>query len=320
MGALVKRKFEFDRIVALSPITNAVLQNCIDLAQSQGDHRDVQILNNQGTVSLMKSLERMDIQIFVDHPLIFINDLYKIDSLRENFNEQMFCQNLQWISNRLATKQVANSEFSSTTWVYDYPERHLSEYLGTDLPLDRQQRSREITHLAHYCCGIQGIQLETLECVISVLIKYGLDTGWKHIATELLHKVEPYFTNLRHWFPQHDEFRQKAIQINELNDPTANELNEKDVLVDGALQLMKVLSMTSNGNTQVFASYYKNMLGLTLETSTRLLDAAASARAFEARMAKEFEDLNQLKMLVAKRTEEIRIKNLLIQELIRKSN
>jgi len=319
MGASMKQKSQFDRIVALSPITNAVLQNCIDLAQSQGDHRDVQILNNYGTQSLKQSLERMDVHIFIDHPLILINDLFKVDSLRENFDEQLFCQNLQWISRRLTSKQGTDSEFNSATWVYDYPERHLSEYLGADLPLDRQQRSREVTQLAQYCGGIKGISPETFEDVISVLIRYGLDDGWKHMATELVQKVELYFTDLQHYFPQHDEFRNRAIRINELNDPTANNLNEREVLIDGAIQLIKVLSATSNGKSQIFASYYKNMLDLTLKTSTRLLDAAASGRAYESRMTKEFEDFNLLKTLIAKRTEEIRIKNLLIEELIRKN-
>lgn len=318
MGSLVNQSFEFDRIVAPSPVTNAVLNNCVDLAQSQGKLNEIEVLRNVGTRSLMRSLERMDVQIFVDDPLLLINDLYKIDLLRQDFDEQLFVENLRWISNRLMSKQEMNSTISSTTWVFDYPERHLSKYVGTALPLDRQYRSRQISALIESLVQNQSLSNDSLDDAISVLLMYGLDDGWKKMPIELLHETESYFVELNSHFPQHEEFREKAFQINDQKPTNLEMSSERTVLIEGAIEMLKVLSLTSNGNTQSFASYYKNMLNLTLETSTKLLDEAASSSAFKFRVEKELAEIPMLKNQIKKKNDEIITKNLLLESLIKR--
>lgn len=314
----MNQNFEFDRIVAPSPVTNAVLKNCIDLAQSQGKLNEFEVLRNVGTRSLKRSLERMDVQIFVDDPLLLINDLYKIDFLRQDFDEQQFVENLRWISNRLKSKQGMNSAISSTTWVFDYPERHFSNYVGTALPLGRQYRSRQISALIESLVQNQSLSNDSLDDVISVFLMYGLDDGWKQMPIELLQETESYFVELNIHFPQHEEFREKAFQINNRIPTNVAMLDERTVLIEGAIEMLKVLSLTSHGNTQSFASYYKNMLNLTLETSTKLLDEAASSSAFKFRVEKELAEIPMLKNQIKKKNDEIITKNLLLESLIKR--
>jgi hypothetical protein len=316
MGTLVKPNIEFDRIVALSPVTNAVLQNCIDLAQSQGNLHEIEVLKNVGTQSLKRSLERMDVQIFVDDPLLFVNDLYKTDLLRKDFNEDLFCRDMKWIADRLMSKQALASQIPMTTWVFDYPERHLSNYVGIDLPLDRQQRSRQISEVIEFLALKKAISDDLIDNAISVLLVYGLDDGWKPIDENLLHQIETEFALFYQYFPLHDEFRKRALRINQQKFSKVEIAAETDVLVNGTLDMIRVLSNTSHSNTQQFASYYKNMLDLTLETSTRLLDAAASSRAAEHFFAKELAELPRLNAHVSKLTEELEVKNRLLEALI----
>lgn len=308
--------YKFDRIVALSPITNAILRNCIDLAQAQNDLKDIEVLQNIGTASLMHSLERMDVQIFVDDPLLFINDLYKIDLLSGNLNENRFRKGMKWIAERLFSEQVTKTDTLPLTWVFDYPERHLSTYVGVELPLERQQRSQEITETIHFLLANQEVPQELLDQVIAVLLKYGLDDGWRQIPSNLLGDTESYFAILHQHFPQHEELKKKAIEVNNQNIHTKNSHSDRTVLINGALEMLNLLSKTSHGNTQMFASHYKNMLNLTLETSTKLLDAAASSQSLSFQFENLWAENSSLKEIIAKKNEEVGIKNLLIQNLI----
>ncbi len=313
----MNRNFEFDRIVALSPVTNAVLKNCVDLAKSQGNLHQIEVLKNVGTQSLKQSLERMDVQIFVDDPLLFVNDLYKTDLLRKDFNDDLFCRDMKWISDRLMSKQALASQIPTTTWVFDYPERHLSNYVGIDLPLDRQQRSRQISEVIEYLALKEAIASDLIDDAISVLLVYGLDEGWKPLDEDLLHQIEICFAQLNQYFPHHDEFRKRALQINEQRVSNVGTSKEMDVLVDGVLEMLKILATTSQSNTQQFSSYYKHMLDLTLETSTKLLDAAAlgvlSSHGYEKVQA----DLPRLNGLVSMQAKEIEIKNSLLERLLK---
>ncbi len=302
------RHYEFDRIVALSPVTNAVLKNCVDLAQSQGNLNEIEVLNNIGTQSLKLSLERMDVHIFVDDPLLFINDLFKTDSLRKNFDEKSFRKDLKWIADRLMSKQAKNKQAFPSTWVFDYPERHLSEYLGFDLPLDRQQRSRQISHLIYGLTLNQAIPDDSLDDAITVLLLYGLDEGWKHMDTDVIHETESYFVQLNSKFPNHEEFRNRALQINERTSADLDHLDEREVLVDGVLEMLKLIAKSGHSNKQKFASFYKDLLDLTLETSTKLLDAAASTRDRQ-----HFGSISTKSEL----ENEIDVKNQIIEHLIR---
>lgn len=272
------RHYEFDRIVALSPVTNAVLKNCVDLAQSQGNLNEIEVLNNIGTQSLKLSLERMDVHIFVDDPLLLINDLFKTDSLRKNFDEKSFRKDLKWIADRLMSKQAKNKQTFPSTWVFDYPERHLSEYVGFDLPLDRQQRSRQLSTVINSLALNQAIPEDSLDDAISVLLLYGLDEGWKYMDADVIHETESYFIQLNPKFPNHEEFRNRALQINERTRADFGHLDEREVLVDGVLEMLKLIAKSGHSNKQKFASFYKDLLDLTLETSTKLLDAAASTK------------------------------------------
>jgi hypothetical protein len=320
MGALVMRHYEFDRIVALSPVTNAVLKNCIDLAQSQENLQEIEVLRNIGTQSLKRSLERMDVHIFVDDPLLFINDLFKTDSLRKNFDENSFCKDMKWIADRLISKQAKKIQTTAMTWVFDYPERHLSSYVGIDLPLDRQQRSRQISTAIEYLSLNRAIPDDSLDDAVSVSLLYGLDEGWKQMNKEIIHETESYFVQLNTKFPLHDEFREKALQINERKASNLEGPSERMVLVDGVLEMLKVLASTSHRNTQQFASHFKHMLDLTLETSTTLLDAAASGKITSHQSETVMAELTRVKALLSKQSDEIAIKNSLLEALIATRN
>lgn len=316
MGTLVNRNFEFDRIVALSPVTNAVLKNCVDLAKSQGNLHQIEVLKNVGTQSLKQSLERMDVQIFVDDPLLFVNDLYKTDLLRKDFNDDLFCRDMKWISDRLMSKQALASQIHTTTWVFDYPERHLSNYVGIDLPLDRQQRSRQISEVIEYLALKEAIASDLIDDAISVLLVYGLDDGWKPLDEDLIHQIETYFAQFNQYFPLHDEFRKRALQINQQKFPKVEIAAETDVLVKGTLDMLRVLSNTSHSNTQQFASYYKNILDLTLSTSTRMLEIAAIQGGIESNNSGAISQLNER---LENMCREIEIKSLLIERLLSNS-
>ena len=275
----MSRVFQMDRIVALSPVTNAVLKNSVALQNTVAGQTEIEVLDNLGSASLIASLKRNDVHLFVDEPLLFINDLFKIDQLIGDRDLETFMERLEWIATRLQHQIDSQKDEVTISWVYDYPERHLGQFLGAALPLDCQTRSSELSEMLLYLFTISSVVAEHKETLLRVYLNYGLDSGWQVMPEKLFALSNDVFSKIGEFFPNHSVFESNAISINSNSVTNIRQSQIETILVEGALGAVRLLDQIDLSRGQEYASFYKEMLNRTLQTSTFLLDSAAGSQA-----------------------------------------
>lgn len=275
----MSREFHTDRIVALSPVTNAVLKNSIALQNAVAGQREIEVLDNLGSASLIASLKRNDVHLFVDEPLLFINDLYKIDQLIGDRDIETFIGRLEWIATRLQHQIDSQKDEVTISWVYDYPERHLGQFLGTTLPLDRQTRSSELGEMLLYLLTISSVVAEHKETLLRVYLNYGLDSGWQVMPAQFFTLSKNLFSKIEENFPNHSVFKSNAFSTNSNSASNVEKPLNETILMGGALECVRLLDQFDLSRGQEYANFYKEMLNRTLQTSTILLDSAAGSQA-----------------------------------------
>ena len=300
----MSREFHTDRIVALSPVTNAVLKNSIALQNAVAGQREIEVLDNLGSASLIASLKRNDVHLFVDEPLLFINDLYKIDQLIGDRDIETFIGRLEWIATRLQHQIDSQKDEVTISWVYDYPERHLGQFLGTTLPLDRQTRSSELGEMLLYLLTISSVVAEHKETLLRVYLNYGLDSGWQVMPAQFFTLSKNLFSKIEENFPNHSVFKSNAFSTNSNSASNVEKPLSETILMGGALECVRLLDQFDLSRGQEYANFYKEMLNRTLQTSTILLDSAAGSQAAIAQK-EDFEECFRNLQRVNERQREI---------------
>ncbi len=275
----MSRVFHADRIVALSPITNAVLKNSIALQNAVVGQIEIEVLDNLGSASLIASLKRNDVHLFIDEPLLFINDLFKIDQLIGDRDIETFIERLEWIATRLQHQIDSQEDEVTISWVYDYPERHLGQFLGTSLPIDRQTRSVEFSEMLLYLLAVSSVAAEHKDTLLRVYLNYGLDNGWQVMPKQLFTLSNKLFSTFRGFFPNHSVFETNARSLNLAPAKNTEQSQSETILLSGALECVRLLNQIDLSRGQKYVSYYKYMLDRTLETTTSLLDSASESMA-----------------------------------------
>ena len=300
----MSRECHTDRIVALSPVTNAVLKNSIALQNAVAGQREIEVLDNLGSASLIASLKRNDVHLFVDEPLLFINDLYKIDQLIGDRDIETFIGRLEWIATRLQHQIDSQKDEVTISWVYDYPERHLGQFLGTTLPLDRQTRSSELGEMLLYLLTISSVVAEHKETLLRVYLNYGLDSGWQVMPAQFFTLSKNLFSKIEENFPNHSVFKSNAFSTNSNSASNVEKPLSETILMGGALECVRLLDQFDLSRGQEYANFYKEMLNRTLQTSTILLDSAAGSQAAIAQK-EDFEECFRNLQRVNERQREI---------------
>ena len=155
----------------------------------------------------------------------------------------------------------------------------LGQFLGAALPLDCQTRSSELSEMLLYLFTISSVVVDHKDTLLRVYLNYGLDNGWQVMPEQLFTLSNNVFSKIGEFFPNHSVFESNAISINSNSVTDMKQSQIETILLEGALGTVRLLDQIDLSRGQEYASFYKEMLNRTLQTSTILLDSAAVSQA-----------------------------------------